>query len=265
MTTPFPQQHCRRSGVLSSHQRWPQASHSASLCHHLHPCMRDQSSHPPENSTTSALHIGGRRCKSPYDRHKDRKNSKDRHEEAESKFSSLFHSLKMLWSLVFPTLPPLRDKSTGLGAVAGKDSFPNQAPGTRNHNNHHRHLKMLLYKTKENLFFWWQQALPALQRQSDVQYEYPAITVDEHLSPLTSVFKVPSALFAAIFLFSPSFQRGILANYTSHYISVYGRLYRVHSVLYMSCRVQFHLKTTLESTMSWGHHSAAHISPCRDD
>lgn len=70
------------------------------------------------------------------------------------------HSLKILWPLLFPTLPSLRDKSTGLGAVSGKDSFPNQTPGTRNHNNHHRHLKILLYKTKENLFFFFYDNKP---------------------------------------------------------------------------------------------------------
>jgi len=48
------------------------------------------------------------------------------------------------------------------------------------------------------------------------------------------------------------------------YISVNGGLYRVQSVLYMSCRVQFHLKTTLESATSCSHHSAAHISTCRE-
>ena len=57
------------------------------------------------------------------------KNSKDRHEEAESEFSSLFHSSKILWPLIFDILPLLKDTRRVLGAAAGRVSFLSQAPG----------------------------------------------------------------------------------------------------------------------------------------
>lgn len=61
---------------------------------------------------------------------------------------------------------------------------------------------MLLYKTKGK-WFWRQQAFAAWE--SGDQNEYSAIIVNEHLSPLNSVFKMLSAVFAGIFFSSLPF------------------------------------------------------------
>lgn len=135
--------------------------------------------------------------------------------------------------------------------------------GHKNQNNQPRHLKILLCKTKEDPF-WSQPALPALQRESGLQNEILPLVVDEHLSPLTSVSKTPPAIFAGISLFSLPFWGGILVNDMPRYVSVCGWQYCEHGVLYMSCRVLFHLKTTGESTVSCSCHSAVQVSPCRE-
>lgn len=72
--------------------------------------------------STAALLLAGRSCRSPRDRDKHLKNSKDRCKVVESEFSSVIHAFQIFQQLIFHIRTLLRDTSTGLGAAARKDS-----------------------------------------------------------------------------------------------------------------------------------------------
>lgn len=117
-----------------------------------------------------------------------------------SKFSDkwLFHILTLR-----------RDTSTGFGAAAGRISFLNYNPGALKQGIRTKIIKPDTSKffcvKQRNIHFNHNQPFQALQRESGLQNEILPLAVDEHLSPLTSVYKTPPATFAGISLFSLPF------------------------------------------------------------